>query len=225
MHPPAATCRALSYKHPYLRLGWLGRPCEREGDINSGSFAIVQLMHWRDCGSPDDPLTIREFWDVETVMDEVGQVWNRRAYRGPIFNTEGGTTPDWDMLVRKPILLFTVDEDFGLETRDVFTGDVQRIITEWAIRGGEAMAKRFVKEAKAVDSESRRRREDLVDGMTDYLWSEARQSDESPIMSKEEAEADLTTNYKLWREGKLDDQLNNMTVNKLPDEVRKLAGE
>lgn len=137
MEPPKQVCRALAEMHPQLRLAWEGKPRQSEDDLNAGNFAIVQLFHRRDCGTPDLPLTFREFWEVGPVMDDSGEVSLGRVTRGPIFSKKGTHTPDWDPKVRSPILIVALNEEFAypwgepLKTEDVYSGKFLLAVDAW----------------------------------------------------------------------------------------------
>lgn len=184
MHPPGAVCKALYDVHPQLRLAWAGRPPKYPGETNPGSYAIVQLYHIQDCGDLDDTMvTFREFWDTTIRPNAHGQAERVRITRGPIFNKNGGTERDWDPLVRIPVFVMTIDEEYeypdgsnfrGIE--DVHSGkylvaikaylakDIKTRAIESGIEKGKTVARK-------IDEIGR-------DG-ADYLWHEANKTGET----------------------------------------------
>lgn len=112
MHAPPHACKSLYRLHPHLRLAWAGRAPKYPGELNPGSFAIVQLYHIRDVGSPSDPTTYRELWHSTVKADAYMEPERVRIDRGPIFSKEGEVTPDWDKNTRVPIFVMTLDEKY-----------------------------------------------------------------------------------------------------------------
>ncbi len=105
-YPSRDVCQALRKLSPNLRLAWHGA---------RDRFAIVQLYHISDCGDIDDPHTFREYWNVTTVTGPTGTEHREKIDRGHIFNSWGGTTPDWNPLQRVPIFVTELE---GVEAAD-----------------------------------------------------------------------------------------------------------
>lgn len=106
----------------------------------------MQLYHVRDCGTPEEPLIYREFWEVTSR----GGPDLVKAGRGPVFNKEGGLEPDWQPTVRYPIYVIKLDEEctypwdsegnpitFGKDPErfktpeDIFSGKFLRAVEHW----------------------------------------------------------------------------------------------
>ena len=131
MHAPAWVCRRLHDLHPQLRLAWAGREKKYEGELNPGSFALVQLYHISDTGKSDDLTTYRMLWDTESYQGKDGEVRTRRVERGPVFNKSGGCSRDWDPAFRVPVFVATLDEDYDLTTREVLDGSFLTSVKRW----------------------------------------------------------------------------------------------
>ena len=131
MHAPGWVCRRLHDLHPQLRLAWAGRGKKYDGELNPGSFALVQLYHISDTGKTDDLTTYRMLWGSEAVRGEDGEVRTKRVERGPVYNKSGGCSPDWDPAFRVPVFVATLDEDYDLSTRDVLSGQFLTSIERW----------------------------------------------------------------------------------------------
>ena len=176
MRPPRWVCRALYDLHPQLRLAWQGRPPSRPGELNAGSFAIVQLYHVRDAGNPDDPTTFRELWSTTIAPNEHGHAVRVRSDRGPLFNKNAETSPDWDPLQRVPVFVMTIDESYShpdgapLTTRDVYTG---RFLEAIKASFGD-IRDRVQRSKDAMAKDLSNRCEDMGREMADELWWESK---------------------------------------------------
>ena len=162
MRPPKDICRQLAAVHKWLRLAWHGK--DSDLGLNDGSYAIVQLYHISNAGTYDRPNT---FW----------QPWNPADhYFGPIYNTDGGTEPDWDQTQRVPIYAANlIDFDVGLKT--VHTGEIISIVKDWM---GDTAEKRK-RQRLQMNREVENRADDLTREMGDHLWHEANKSDSTSV--------------------------------------------
>ena len=126
MHAPPHACKSLYRLHPHLRLAWAGRVPKYPGELNPGSFAIVQLYHISDVGTPNDPTTFRELWHTTVKANDYGEAERVRIERGPIFSKEGGVRPDWDKNYYVPIFVMTLDSNYNYPDGTPFSSlDVQ----------------------------------------------------------------------------------------------------
>lgn len=192
MHPPSSSCKALYRYHPQLRLAWQGRSRHFAGEMNPGSFALVQLYHRDDVGSLDDPHTFREFWEVKGQFDAgTGELLNVRAYRGPVFNKHGGTSKDYDPLTRVPIFVCTLDGGYSypdgefLTTEDVCTGKFMFAVEAWGTSIKERARKSRIAKAKEVKSEMGNMTHMFMDDLKHSLKSDPSAS--SPIIARKHA--------------------------------------
>jgi len=173
MHAPSWLSQALYRIHPHLRLGWAGRDRKHAGELNPGSFAIVQLYHIRDVGTDEEPIAYRSRWDVDFVdLGDNQPAKAKRVHRGPIFNAEGGCTRDWDPLFRKPIWVANLD-DYGFSTEDIMSGKFLTTVKDWLV----PIKRRIVESAREQGRQLRRDSEAVAGEMTDFLWREAQKSD------------------------------------------------
>ena len=174
MLPPAAACRDLYRLHKWLRLAWAGQPPAYEGELNPGNFTVVQLYHNRDAGTYEEPVTFREFWDVTPRIGDNGQVMLKRAYRGPVFNRNGGTARDWDPLFRKAVFVHSFDNP-----GDIFSGrflvDVKHALVP--------MARRVIASAVEKGRRVKSQMNDVSGAAADFLWHEANKSSASTVIS------------------------------------------
>ena len=131
MHAPGWVCRRLHELHPQLRLAWAGRDKKYDGELNPGSFALVQLYHISDTGRSDDLTTYRMLWGSESYQGDDGEVRTRRIERGPVFNRNGGCSPDWDPAFRVPVFVATLDKDYELSTEQVLSGEFLVDVKRW----------------------------------------------------------------------------------------------
>jgi len=163
MHVPQAVCRQLYRLNKQLRFAWFGaeRPVDSE-ELNCGDFAIVQLYHISDAGTPDEPNTFFQRWE--------------REY-GPIWSKDGRGLTDWDPLFRVPILVARCG-DFGVTKSDVLSGAVIPVVEEWYRR---TRTKAAALERKRMGRELASRLDDVADGITDNLWSLGSKSGESGV--------------------------------------------
>lgn len=123
MHPPAFVCKRLYELDPEIRLAWLGFRPRYEGELNAGTFCIVQLWKRDHFGTHERPQTPSESWYVRPGIDENGREELVRIDRGPVFNRKGGTRPDWNVLAHEVIYKMNL-KDFGISTEDVVSGAV-----------------------------------------------------------------------------------------------------
>ena len=155
MHAPSWVCRRLHDLHPQLRLAWAGKDKSYDCELNPGSFALVQLYHISDTGKSDDLTTYRMLWNSESYQGEDGEVRTRKVERGPIYNKNGGCSRDWDPAFRVPVFVATLDEDYGLTTRDVLNGkflsSIERWMTSIERRMRESAREKGKSFARAVD--------------------------------------------------------------------------
>lgn len=185
MHAPPSACRALYDLHKHLRLAWFGP---------GQCFAVVQLYHVRDAGTPDFPHTYREFWGTTMAMDEEnGGFVPVKADRGPIFNRQGGTTPDWDVLTRVPIFCMTLNgeyaypDDSPISTYDVFSKKFLIAIRHNLTDVRQRVTQQRKQHARAMENHA----EALGSEMGDFLWREANKTGETrdTSVTREEAAA------------------------------------
>jgi hypothetical protein len=165
LYPPSAICEGLYKIHPWLRLAWHMRAKTDPDECNPGSFAVIQLYHRRDAGTPDDPKTYLLHWE------EAGEG------RGPIFNRHGGTSPDWDILSRFPIYVANLSE-FGITREQVFSGEFLNTIKYW-LRPSRV---RIEENAREMGKELKHKAAEIAGEQTDYLWSEANRADADRII-------------------------------------------
>jgi hypothetical protein len=162
----------------------------------------VQLYHIQDCGDIDNPLTFREFWNVTTRMTDEGVFERAKLDRGPIFNRFGGTSLDYDPLIRVPIFAMTLDEAYTyhdgepIRTADVFSGKFLL-----AVRNSLTSVKKRVTDARAEAGRELDRKADALGGeMTDFIWKQAQHHTASRDNSilKEEASAAMKRAEARW---------------------------
>ncbi len=191
MHPPSASCKSLFRHHPQLRLAWQGSPRKHKDDLNSGCFALVQLYHIDDVGSLDNPHTFREFWNIQSALDRHGDLTVERAYRGPIFNRDGGTERDWDPQYRVPIFVSTLDGGYcypdgePLTLEDIYTGKFMFAIEAWGISIKKRTKAAKVAKAHVVKSEMSNMSHMFMDDLKDEIKSDPSAS--SPIIARKHA--------------------------------------
>jgi hypothetical protein len=190
-----------------MRLAWLGRKPKYEGELNCGSFCVIQLYHERDCGTRENPTTFREMWDATTVSDNFGESCRIKLDRGPIFSKNGDLKRDWDPRYRIPIFAMTLDEAYSYEdgtpikTEDVFSGKfieaVRSRLTPIVARvqtKGREMARDLDRTADALGRE-----------MGDFLWHEANKTgqtrDHTVTISEANAAMALKEKRDRWRNG------------------------
>lgn len=200
MHLPAHLCRSLYRIHPQLRFAWVGREKAYEGELNPGSFAVVQLYHNRDAGTPDYPNTFREFWDVGFIPDMYGAPILGPVSRGPIFSRNGSLRRDWDPLQRSPMLISVLDGykpqdefveedgDANFSHYDVFSGRVLLTIRQWLL----SPYARFVHSAKQKGKEFRSKVQNIAHEASSELWADANKSDTTSVtLAKKHQKDDL----------------------------------
>lgn len=180
MQVPPDACKALYREHKWLRMAWVGRPGK---ELNSGSFAIVQLYTEKAAGSPDFPHTLHEHW--------VGH--GKRIDRGTIFNKDGGIKPDWDTRSRVPLLIVRFNGDFNYEDGspvvhgDVYSGKFILAVREWLRPMSERVQRAAHAENRRIESEV----SDHADFMFDILNHEmGRTGSERVVMSREDLKSE-----------------------------------
>ena len=178
LYPPSAVCRQLYEIHPWLRLAWHAQPTGDEGDLNAGSFAIVQLYHISDAGTPENPNTYLLHWEEHGLT------------RGPVFNRYGGCSRDWDPLFRMPVYIANLEEH-GISKNEVSTGAFLPTIRHW-LRPYRVRAE---ENANELHANMKRRIADIAEEKTDYLWSLANRADADRIIMPY---ADARIQMKAW---------------------------
>ena len=184
MHPPSLVCQQLKRVHPHLRLAWVGRPKICEDEVNPGHFAVVQLFARRDVGTDENPKIFQELWHLTSRADNFGASERVRIERGPIFNSLGGTSPDWDPLFRVPVFAMEVTPTYRYPqlapyegetfcTADVFSGKIIGGI-EWFLT---PIKERINRQNRAFANAAVSESHELAGEMTDFLWSQANKAD------------------------------------------------
>lgn len=190
MHPPSSTCKQLARLHPQLRLAWNGK---------SKDFAVVQLYHISNAGSPDNPNTYFQRWN-----------------EGPVFSKNGDNKRDWDPLFRVPMFAgsaadFCCDCEFSCEhgIEGVFSGKLIAGVK----RALQNTAEKKRERRRAMQRDFNREREDLNREMGDFLWHQANKTGEESIdVPWEFARDDVRRMYaqKERREQQLNDYFTNV---------------
>lgn len=180
MHPPSDMCKRLWRIHPQLRLAWAGRPPTYQGELNPGSFAVVQLYHISDVGRPGEEHTFRQLWDVDWIADEYGYLKTKRVSRGPIFSKDGLPRKDWSPL-RVPIFVCTIDEAYHdavtgepLGADDVWSGKFLDSIRHWLMPIKDRVKKSHALRNQEIADEA----EETAAEMGDFLLWEANKADQ-----------------------------------------------
>lgn len=127
MHPPSFVCRSLFRLDPQIRLAWMGRKPAYQGELNPGSFCLVQLWHRDHYGSYAKPNTPNELWNVRPKIMPLGKVELVRAERGPVFSKDGSIKPDWNPFAYELVYRANL-RDFGISTEEVLSGAMLRKI-------------------------------------------------------------------------------------------------
>jgi hypothetical protein len=176
MYAPSEMCERLYRIHPQLRLAWAGRPPAFEGELNPGSFAIIQLYHIQDAGRVGEEVTFRQFWDVDHVINETGDMDTRRIDRGPIFSRTGRVVRDWNTSLRVPIFVATIDDRFvdpvtelKLSTWDVYSGRFLDTMRYWLM----PIKDRIKAQVELRNKEIAVAADEVGRDMADFLWWEA----------------------------------------------------
>ena len=188
MHAPAHVCRSVYRLHKNLRLAWAGRQPKTADELNPGDFAIVQLYHVLDAGSPDFPKTYRSFWDTEDKLNIHGELSPIKIDRGPVFNRKGGLTRDWDTTTRTPIFVALLNESFDTSREEVLSGQIIYKLEGWL----GPLKERIYNRAKAMgkDLASMAREKSLEAG--DFLWYQANLPNATkPVVPREQWKHDL----------------------------------
>ena len=221
MHPPKQICREIYDLHKHLRLAWMGRPKAFPEELDPGDFVIVQLMHESNCGTYEKPRTIKEFWEVETYEKSPGIFAQRKVNRGILFNRDGGTSPDWDRLSRRPVIIASVTPAFGLSPHSLYDGTLREFVKRNLVPRKE-MLRRRVDAARAKGRRIDERISDHCAEMTEYMWWEGNKADQtSPQIAKKH----IDTRHRLehFREGAYN--FEKMYEKKLPDALLKEAAK
>ena len=203
---------ALHRLHRFLRVAWLGE---------EACFAVVHLMHWRSCGSYRDPKTVKEFFDVETVMTAAGCFEQQRVDRGILFDRWGGITKDYDAIERRPVLIMAVNAQYGLKTADMYNG----WLLEYVRRNLMTVRENYRRRVEAAKKRGRELESDITDvtrEMQQFWYHEGNKTGQSSTtMAKKHIEE--TPRLKNLRAGKYD--FTDHYVNRLPEAMRKEAAK
>lgn len=163
MEPPSFVCKAIYDMHKRVRLAWHG-PTE--------TFALIQFMHETDVGRPGAESTAYEFWATTCRLREGRIISTVRIDRGPIFNRRGRTTPDWNWSGYHPIFIADLGE-YHIDNYKVFGGGIIPIMRRWLA----PLKKRLVESRVEAGRQLQSNAEDIAGEATDYLWSQANNSD------------------------------------------------
>lgn len=183
-------CKFLARFNPLARLAWVGRPKRTPDELNPGDYALVQLFPAWEIGPLDAPLTIHELWNLTMRPNKHGAPEMVRIDRGTLFNSTGGTTPDWDPLQYVPV--YTANfPDYGLSNYGISHGSFRPLLERWA----RPLRERKLESAKAKGADLKRQVDDIARNATDRLWHEASKTGSTtPLTTREErvaAEASL----------------------------------
>jgi hypothetical protein len=175
MYIPGHICRQLYELHPQLRIGWFGRKRRYTGELNPGSFAVIQLYHIQDAGRPDEEHTYFTFWNPPG------------HYFGPIYNKDGGSRPDWDPVTRVPVCVANL-EDFDIPLEDVLSGKFLLEVKEWMTPIRTRTVRSIKRRVKDLNDEL----EDIGGEAAEYLWRQAQRSDaETVVMADKHCRRDM----------------------------------
>jgi hypothetical protein len=178
MHAPSAICSALYRLNPSARLAWAGEARKSEGELNAGSFALVQLYPAKTVGPIDAPYIPNELWYTTVRPDEHGQATIVKIDRGPIFNRYGGTTPDWDMLAFVPVYVARF-KDYKMSNEAVQSGAILPLLQRWM----QPLKKRVADSQEQAGRELKKKAREIGEEAGKRLWREALKSDAtSPIV-------------------------------------------
>lgn len=178
LYPPTVLCKKLANLHPWLRLAWHGRERLGPDDLNPGDFAIIQLYHQKDAGTPSDPKSYFLHWQELPFG------------RGLIFNKHGGTRPDWDDLCRWPIYVADLGA-FGITKEQVFSGEFLETIKYW-LRPARV---RLEENARQMGKDLKSKAADMAGEQTDFLWSQANNADADRIVMTREDSLNAMKSY------------------------------
>lgn len=224
MHAPAHVCLELYRTHKWIRIAWMGRERRHDDDLNRGSFVIVQLLHVKDAGPIWNPKTVKDMWDVETFQTQAGNWDLRPSWRGPIFNRFGGTTPDWDPLLRRPVMSVVCSPQHGLSTQAVFDGSIVTYVKN-SMRSAREKLQDVVNARASKGRELDAKMKDLSSEMSDHLWFEAQKTAASgPIIAKKHIDAASIAKLRRHREGR-GFSFEKYYQEKLPQSMRQAASK
>lgn len=157
---PQWVLTAIERIHPRARVGWSGRSPRYEGELNPGSFVLVQLYHNRDARRAILP----GMWcDIE----------ERWSDRGPIYGSK------WDPMQWTPFRVAEIPTEELLSGR--FTADHSRLksherdntLYEWI----KPIGKRVSDSEDMVEAELSSRLDDISEATADYMLHRAARSD------------------------------------------------
>ena len=172
MYPPSSSCRALYRLHKNLRLCWVGpKKC----------FGIVQLYHLSDVGDIDDPdYCYKELWNITTRETSPGYYERVGVDRGAIFNRFGGTSYDYDPLMRIPVWVATLNKDYQYadgepirHPEDVYSDKFLLAVESWLAPIKDRLRHAAWKRGRDVVSHV----EAMGEEMTDKIWHEGKRPD------------------------------------------------
>lgn len=205
MHPPAETCRKLKELDPTLRLCWLGADLDEEFDsTNEGSFGVVQLRSKRSVVDENgEPLCFEPMFPQDFQRP------------GPVFNGQGGTTPDWDPVTQQPVLICTVTKTWGMSTQDVF-GDRLVDVMRRARKTRKEHDVQRRRELEQAGKDHAAQKDELVEGMTAGIaWGQRQTNADRVVIARKHWKEHLREkrarmrrrigleNLQLYREGML----------------------
>jgi hypothetical protein len=171
MQAPLWVCKELSRLDSGFRIGWVGRNRKYPDELNPGDFALVSLAKKSDIGDLGQPRIPNELWSVTDKVDAFGQVYRARIDRGPIFNKEGGLTPDWDQLFYVPVYIAKF-VDYGLTNEAVVHGAVIALVREWQT----SLKNRVLGSAARKGRELKETVQEMAREQGKFLWREAQKS-------------------------------------------------
>lgn len=212
MHPPAHICKALYDKNPNLRLAWKGSYNGDPEQLNQGCFAVIRLSEHRAVGTPENPYTLNEFWYSTLKQTGPDIYMNVRTDKGPIFNRYGGTTPDWDMLQRTPVVVALLNKQAGLSTYDVFNG--------WVVKGSSIAPTRERRREHALALQEQGRQLDsdseacAREASKEMFFDANKTGHSAPIMSRKHVKAEYGKFWEAAAEKKANSKMADMLVKK-----------
>lgn len=168
MQAPPDACRALFRLSDKLRFAWVG--FDLNDGSSSGTFAIIQLMSRQECGTPDDPKVLSDFWDFDGL--------GRRTHRGTLFDKNGGVTRDFDRDKFFPIVVAILNGEFEYEDgsplteRDLHTGKFIEAVRRWA----EPIRERKQKADDRLDKDLYTKAHDIGVEFGEHMWHEFMQT-------------------------------------------------
>lgn len=200
MTPPGWVCEKLYEISPMLRLGWVGQPPAYPGELNPGSFALVELRELKKVGRMDQPQQYTEFWDVqvEALADKLFRTV--KIDRGPIFSRHGVEKRDWDNTRFKPMYVQNFDEQWGFTPQDVFDGTILPFCRRQWLTPEQRRADK-IKRLRIKGRRLNQKLHDLAGQMTDEWMHTANKTGETGVdMPWEFAKKDLPKRYVAMKE-------------------------